>query len=118
VKDGEAAIRVIAEVYLPRHNARFAVAAQERDTAFVARRPEQWHDIVCRHETRTVAHDNTVGRRGLRLRITASRPRPHFARAKVRLHEYPHGTVAIFWGPHRIAGFGPDGTDRHLVEAA
>jgi transposase len=113
-----AANRFIAEVYLPRHNARFAVAPQEPDAAFVACRPEQWHDIVCRQETRTVANDNTVSWRGRRLQIPASRLRPHFTRAKVRLHEYPDGGVTIFWGPHRIAEFGPDGTDRHLVEAA
>lgn len=113
-----AANRFIAEVYLPRHNARFAVAPQEPDAAFVACRPEQWHDILCRQETRTVANDNTVSWRGRRLQIPASRLRPHFTRAKVRLHEYPDGGVTIFWGPHRIAEFGPDGTERHLVEAA
>ena len=114
----EAANRFIAEVYLPEHNARFAVAPEQDGSAFVACAPEQWRELLCRHETRQVGKDNTVKWRGRRLQIPASRLRPHFVRAKVRLHEYPDGAVALFWGPHRIADFAPDGSERHLFEAA
>ena len=114
----EAANRFIAEVYLPAHNARFAVAPEQNGSAFVACAPEQWRDVLCRHETRQVGNDNTVKWRGRRLQIPASRLRPHFVRAKVRLHEYPDGAVALFWGPHRIADFDPDGSGQHLREAA
>ncbi len=101
----EAANRFIAEVYLPDHNARFAVAAEQPGTAFVACRPEQWREVLCRHETRQVGNDNTVRWQGRSLQIPPSRLRPHFVRAKVRLLEYPDGAVALFWGPHRIAAF-------------
>ena len=114
----EAANRFIAEVYLPAHNARFAVAPEQNGSAFVACAPEQWRDVLCWHETRQVGNDNTVKWRGRRLQISASRLRPHFVRAKVRLHEYPDGAVALFWGPHRIAEFDPDGSERNLSEAA
>lgn len=103
----EAANRFIAEVYLPAHNARFAVAAAEPGSAFVPCPPAAWREVLCRHETRQVGNDNTVGWRGRRLQIPASKLRPHFARATVRLHEYPDGAVALFWGPHRIADFQP-----------
>ena len=107
----EDANRFIAEVYLPAHNARFAVAAEQPGSAFVACPPEAWRDILCRRETRQVGNDNTVAWRGRRLQIPASPLRPHFVRATVRLNEYPNGAVAIFWGPHRIADFPPPPAD-------
>ena len=114
----EAANRFIAEVYLPAHNRRFAVPPEQEGSAFVACAAEHWREVLCRQETRQVGNDNTVKWRGRRLQIPASRLRPHFVRAKVRLHEYPDGAVALFWGPHRIAHFAPDGSERHLKEAA
>ena len=114
----EAANRFIADDYLPRHNARFAVAPEQEGSAFVACPPEQWREILCRHETRRVGNDNTVTWRGRRLQIPPSRLRRHFVRAQVRLHEYPDGALALFWGPHRLADFGPDGSPTHLDQAA
>lgn len=114
----EAANRFIAEVYLPEHNARFAVAPEQEGSAFVAVAPEQWHDVLCVHATRQVGKDNTVRWRGRTLQVPPSRLRPHFVRATLRVHEYPDGAVALFWGPHRIADFAPDGSERHLSEVA
>ena len=114
----EAANRFIAEVYLPEHNARFAVKPEQDGSAFVACRPEQWREVLCVHETRQVGNDNTVSWRGRRLQIPPSPLRAHFVRATVRLHEYPDGAVALFWGPHRIADFAPDGSPRQLNQAA
>lgn len=113
-----AANRFIAEVYLPEHNARFAVEPEQEGSAFVACTPEQWQEILCVHETRHVGKDNTVSWRSRWLQIPPSPLRPHFVRAKVRLHEYPDGAVALFWGPHRIADFAPDGSARQLNQAA
>ena len=39
------------------------------------------------------------------------------SRATVRLHEYPDGAVALFWGPHRIADFPPPAAERHDLAA-
>jgi transposase len=114
----EAANRFIAEVYLPEHNARFAVEPEQEGSAFVACTSEQWREVLCVHETRQVAKDNTVSWEGRRLQIPPSPLRPHFVRATVRLHEYPDGAVALFWGPHRIAEFAPDGSAQQLNEAA
>ena len=101
----EAANRFIAEVYLAEHNTRFAVAPEEPGSAFVACRPEQWRDVLCVREDRQVGNDNTVRWNGRVLQIPPSRLRPHFVRAKARVHEYPDGAIALFWGPHRIADF-------------
>jgi hypothetical protein len=116
--DIEAANRYIAEIYLPAHNARFAVAAELEGSAFVPAAPEQWRDVLCRQETRQVGNDNCVRWRGRHLQIPPSPLRPHFVRAKVRLHEYPDGAVALFWGPHRIADFPPPGTAAETTRRA
>ena len=36
--------------------------------------------------------------------------RQHFVRATVRVHEYPDGQLAVYWGPHRLADYAADGT--------
>jgi len=114
----EAANRFIAEVYLPEHNAGFAVAPEQPGSAFVACPPESWRELLCRHETRQVGNDNAVQWRGRCLQIPPSRLRPHFVRATVRLHEYPDGAVALFWGPHRIAAFDADSRPTQHNQAA
>ena len=103
----DAANAWLRALYLPAHNARFAVAAEEQGSAFVPVAPAQWREVLCLQETRQVGNDNTVRWKGRSLQIPKSPLRPHFARASVRLHEYPDGAVALFWGPHRIADFPP-----------
>lgn len=113
----DAANAWLREVYLPAHNARFAVAAEEEGSAFVPAAPAQWREVICRQETRQVGNDNSVRWRSRVLQIPKSPLRPHFARAKVRLHEYPDGAIALFWGPHRIADFLAPTTDPHDLAA-
>ncbi len=109
VADLDAANRFIAEIFLPDYNARFAVAAAEPGTAFVAVVRAQWQDVLCVQEERIVRNDNTVAFQGLRLQIPQSRLRPHFVKAKVRVHQYPDGTHAIFHGPKCLARYRADG---------
>jgi transposase len=113
ITDVERANRFIAEVYLPEHNRRFAVAPEEPGSAFVPCPAEQWREVLCVHDERIVANDNTVRWKGRTLQIPASKLRPHFVRVKVRIHEYPHGALALFWGPHRIADFPPADAPAH-----
>ena len=95
----------LREHYLPAHNARFAVTAEQPGTPLVPVTPAQWREVLCLQETRQVGNDNSVRWKGRSLQIPKSPLRPHFARASVRLHEYPDGAVALFWGPHRMAVF-------------
>ena len=101
----EAANRWLAEVYLPEHNVRFAVAAEQDGSAFVADAAQAWREILCIQEERVVGNDNTVKWKRLALQIPPSPLRPHFVRAKVRVHEYPDGRLAVFLGPHRLADY-------------
>ena len=61
----------------------------------------------------------TVKWRRLSLQIPPSPLRPHFVRARVRVHEYPDGCLAVFLGPHRLADYDADGTitDAHALAA-
>lgn len=115
----DAANRFLAEVYLPEHNARFAVPAEEEGSAFVADRTGAWREILCVEDERVVGNDNTVTWKRLSLQIPPSPLRPHFVRAKVRVHEYPNGQLAIFWGPHRLADYDACGRpiDAHALAA-
>jgi transposase len=97
--DVAAANRFIREVYLPQHNARFAIMPSETGSAFVPVAETQWRDVLCVQEERTVAPDNTVSWNGQRLQIPPHPARAHFVRARVRVHEYPDGAMAIFHGP-------------------
>jgi transposase len=108
--DVAAANRLIRDVYLPAHNARFAVAAEQPGSAFVSARRSQWIDVLCCQQDRQVARDNTVRYEGLVLQIPPSPLRRHFVGATVRVHEYPDGTLAIFHGPRCVARYHADGT--------
>jgi len=104
-----AANRFIAEVYLPQHNARFAVAAAEPGRAFVPDPAGHWRDILCVQEERIVGNDNTVRYRKLSLQLPQSPLRAHFVKVRVRVHHYPDDTLVLFHGPRRLARYGADG---------
>jgi hypothetical protein len=110
-----AANRFIAETYLPEHNARFARQPEQPGSAFVADAAGAWRDILCVQEDRVVGNDNTVRYRGLTLQLPQSPTRPHFVRAKVRVHHYPDDTLAIFHGPRCLARFAANG---HSIDHA
>ena len=104
-----AANRFLAEVYLPAHNARFAVTPEAVGSAFVTDRQSAWRDILCVQEERTVGNDNTVRYQRLVLQLPQSPLRPHFVRAKVRVHHYPDDALAVFHGPRCLARYSPAG---------
>ena len=105
----EAANRWLAETYIQDYNATFAVAAEQDGSGFVRDRDGAWAEILCIQEERQVGNDNTVKWRRLCLQLPPSRLRPHFVKATVRVHEYPDGDIAVFLGPHRLAGYDADG---------
>src|SRR3546814_10785082 len=105
----DAANRWLAETYIPQHNAAFAVGAGQEGSAFVADRTQMWREIPCVQEERTVGNDNTVKWHRLSLQPPPSRLRPHFVRAMVRVHQYPDGPIAVFYGPHLLADYSAAG---------
>jgi hypothetical protein len=65
------------------------VPPEHPETALVVDAAGAHRDILCVQEERVVGNDNTVRYRGLSLQIPPSPLRPHFVKARVRVHEYP-----------------------------
>jgi transposase len=110
-----AANQFLRDRFVPAYNRRFAVPAPEAGTAFVPWIGPNLADILCAHEERVVANDNTVRYQGRSLQIPPDPHRFHYVKATVRVHEYPDATLAIFHGPRCLARYHADG---RLSEAA
>jgi hypothetical protein len=67
-------------------------------------------DILCEQFERTVGHDNCVRFEGLVLQIPPDRHRCHYVKAKVRVHRYSDGRLALFHGPRKLAVYDHEGT--------
>ncbi|MBI1981476.1 MAG: ISNCY family transposase [Methylocystis sp.] len=101
----EAANRFLREVYIPSHNARFAVAPAREGSAFVAISGVDLCEILCVQEERQVGNDNCVSFNRLKLQIPESPLRAHFVKARVKVRCYPDGTHAVFHGPRCLARY-------------
>ena len=105
-----AANRYLAEHYRTAFNEEFAVPAAEPGSAFVPFIGPGLADIVCEHHERTVGRDNCVSFERKRLQIPAQTHRYHFVKARVRVHRYPDGRLAVFHGPRKLAEYECDGS--------
>ena len=97
--------RYIRTTYIPAHNARFAVKAEQEGSAFVAIPGIDLAEILCIQEERQVANDNTVAFHSLHLQIPPSPLRAHFVHARVKVRQYPDGCHAVFHGQRCLARY-------------
>ena len=104
----EAANRFLAEEYLPKHNERFSVTPSGEGSAFVPFAGDL-NDILCVKEERVVGKDNTVRYKNRCLQIPADSHRNHYVKARVRVHEYSNGQLAVFHGPRKLALYDANG---------
>jgi transposase len=109
ITDMDAANHYLAEVYTPAFNAEFMQSAAESGTAFIPLVGQDVSDILCEQHERTVGKDNCVAFEGLTLQIPAARHRMHYVKARVRVHRYPNGQLAVFHGPRRLADYDAQG---------
>ena len=109
ITDLAAANRYLARTYRPAFNAEFAVPAREEGSAFVPWIGGNLDDILCEQVERIVGHDNCVRYENLFLQLPADRYRCHYVKAKVRVHHYANGRLALFHGPRRLADYSADG---------
>ena len=114
----EAANAFIREVYLPAYNERFAAPAAEPGSAFTSIPGVDLNEILCVQEERQVGNDNCVSYRTLKLQIPESPLRPHFVKARVKVHVYPDGSHALFHGPRCIGRYDGKGAIRDAKNAA
>ena len=110
IADIATANRWIREVYLPRHNGRFAKPAALPDKAFVAADPELLRETLCSEEERIVGRDNTVAYGRLKLQLPESRMRPHYVKAQVKVRHYPDESLGVFHGPRCLARYDAEGS--------
>ncbi len=86
-----------------------------RDPARVGRpsypSPAAW--TTSSASTRSGSNDNTVRYKGPTLQIPADRH--HYVKARVRVHEYPDHTLAVFHGPGRLALYQADGSPHETI---
>jgi transposase len=113
-----AANAFIRDVYLPAHNARFAVRAEQEGSAFVAIPGVDLNEILCVQEERQVGNDNTVTFHRHRLQIPPSPLRAHFVKARVRVRQYQDGSHAIFHGPRCLGRYDAAGALNAELEQA
>jgi hypothetical protein len=100
--------------FLPAYNREFTVAAAETGSAFVPWIGADLRDILCLQEERVVRPDNCVAYNSKLLQIPADRHRCHYVKAKVRVHEYPDRSLAIFHGPRRLAQYDASGKEQNV----
>jgi transposase len=106
----EAANAFIKEVYIPAHNRRFAVRAEQDGSAFVAIPGVDLGEILCIQEERQVGNDNCVIFHRAKLQIPESPLRSHFVKVRVKVRQYHDGTHAIFHGPRCLGRYDKKGT--------
>lgn len=95
--------RYLKEVYLPAFNAEFMQPAMEEGSAFIVYAGNDLQNILCEHYERIVGNDNCVSFEGIKLQIPQDHLRFHYVKAKVRVHRYQNGDMAIFHGPRCLA---------------
>ena len=111
----QAANAFLRDCYIPAHNARFAVKAEQEGSAFVAIPGVDLNEILCVQEERQVGQDNCVSFNRLKLQIPESPLRAHFVKANVKVRHYIDGTHAIFHGPRCIGRYDSKGAEKQAA---
>jgi Helix-turn-helix domain len=110
--------RFLKRRFLPAYNREFMVPAAETGSAFVPWIGTSLRDILCVQEERVVRADNCVVYANRLLQIPADRHRCHYVKAKVRVHEYPDRSLAVFHGPRCLAQYDANGKERKIKTQA
>lgn len=113
-----AANRYLGKTYRAAFNAEFMQPAAETGSAFISWIGTNIDDILCEQHERTVTSDNCVNFGRMALQIPADRYRCHYIKARVRLHRYIDGSLAIFHGPRKLADYDKHGKQEKREEAA
>lgn len=105
-----AANQYLRDQFMPDYNARFAVAAAEPGTGFVAYQGVPLEEVLCVQEDRQVGRDNCVRWQGTALQIPPQTHRHHYVKVTVQVKQYSNGSLAIFDGPRCLARYDEHGT--------
>jgi transposase len=103
IQNIEEANQFLRQRYIQEFNAKFAVAAKERGTAFrkTSRSDLDW--IFSVQSERVVARDNTITFRDQIWQLEKTRWRHSLAGCTVSVHEHLDGRISVRYGPHLVA---------------
>jgi hypothetical protein len=106
----EAANAFLRQRYIAEFNGKFAVAAQEKGTAFrkTSRTDLNW--IFTVQTERVVSQDNVVAVVERSWQLEKSRFRSTLAGCTVTIHEHLDQTVSVRFGPHVVGRYRADGS--------
>ena len=111
----EAANEFLRSSYIARFNQKFAVAPEEKGTAFRRSSRMDLNWIFTIQTERVVAKDNTVAIGERLWQLDKTRFRHTLAGSTVTIHDHLDGTTSIRFGPHVVGRFMADG--RALTKA-
>jgi transposase len=107
----EDANRFLQDHYMAEFNAKFAVAAKQKGSAFVPlHRQLELDRIFSIQQERVVNQDNTIRWANVILQIEPTRLRSTLAGCRVIVYEHLDQTVSIGWGPHTVGRYTLAGT--------
>lgn len=105
IRDLERANEFLRCEYRAEFNAKFAVAAAQKGSAFVRCRRSDLDWIFSVQHERTVNQDNTISVENRVFQLETTRWRNTLAGQTVVVHEHLDGRVSIRYGPHMIAHY-------------
>ena len=108
ITDIEKANEFLRSEYAAEFNAKFAVAATQKGSAFVRLRRRDLDWIFSSQHERTVNNDNVVAFDNRLFQLEQTRWRNTLAGQSVVVHEHLDGRVSIRYGPHLVAQLAAD----------
>jgi len=115
ITDYAQANRYLEQVFIPDFNRRFTVRPAQKESAFVKLAGIELELVLSARHERVVRNDNTVGFHNLILQLPPSRPRAHFVRCPVLVHQFSDGHLGISYQGRLLARYDSGG---HLLHPA
>lgn len=107
IRDIPAANAWLESFFIPRYNARFALAPPKSDSAFVRISPKEIHQHVCFAYEAVVGNDNAVRLGGIAIDIPPGPARRSYAKAHVLVRQHLDGSWTVWLGSLQIATHPP-----------
>src|ERR1700747_1951808 len=105
ISNPEQANRVLREHYIAEFNAKFAVPAAEKGTAFRRCTRSDLNWIFTIQSERSVAKDNTFSLQRQIWQLDQTRWRHSLAGCTVTIHEHLDGLISVRYGPHVVGRY-------------
>jgi transposase len=105
----EQANHFLRHSYIAEFNRKFRVAAAQPESAFVPVSGKDLERIFAVQQERVVNQDNTVRIANRTLQIEKSQWRGTLAKCRVLVCEHLDRTWSVYYGPHRVGRYAPDG---------